>query len=81
MQTLSAWTSLTGLSKKGGSGTISGVDACGAAAPVAGVAVASPGYSQNGGSSVPSGSPNIANLGTPAQAAAAIKIDWAGITA
>ena len=40
-----------------------------------------PGYSQNGGGSVPTGSPNILSLGTQAQAAAATKIDWAGISA
>lgn len=80
MNVVSAWTSLTGLTKNGASGTLSGVDNCGSASAVAGVAVPnSPGYSQNGGSSVPNGSPNILNLGTSAQAAAAVGIDWANI--
>jgi hypothetical protein len=76
-----AWTSLTGLHKNGGSGTISGTDACGAAPPVAGVAVpTSPGYDQNGGSSVPTGSPPIAYpAADPAGFAAIIPIDWDAI--
>lgn len=82
MPTLSAWTSLTGLHKNGGSGTLSGVDNCGVAPGVAGVAVPNvPGYSQNGGSSVPSGSPDILNMGTQAQANAMVTVDWAGIVA
>ena len=80
MPTLAAWTSLTGLKKNGGAGTISGSDNCSALGPVAGVAVpAAPGYQQNGGSSVPSGAPNILDMGTQAEANALIKIDWAGI--
>ena len=74
-----------GLTKNGGSGTLSGTDACGAKPPVAGVAVpnlasdGTPGYGQNGGSSVPTGTPPIAYLGTVTQAADAIDIDWAGV--
>jgi hypothetical protein len=81
-----AWTSITGLKKKGGAGTISGIDQCGIAPSVAGVAVpavsvtGSPGYDQNGGSSVPIGSPPIGVLAaTPAAVAPLIKIDWSGI--
>jgi hypothetical protein len=76
-----AWTSLTGLTKNGGSGTISGVDACGLLPAVGGVAVpTNPGYSQNGGSSVPAGTPNILHLGaTPEAAADSINIDWDAI--
>lgn len=82
MTALAAWTSLTGLLKNGGSGTISGTDYCGQSTAVAGVAVPNaPGYSQNGGSSVPAGSPNILNMGTQVQANAMIKVDWAGIVA
>jgi len=79
------WSSITGLTKNGGTGTLSGTDACGAKPPVAGVAVpntttgGTPGYDQNGGSSVPTGTPPIAYLGTVAQAANAIDIDWAGV--
>lgn len=80
MNVVSAWTSLTGLQKNGGSGTLSGVDNCGGAAAVAGVGVPNtPGYTQNGGSSVPNGTPPILNMGTQAAAAAAVGIDWASI--
>ena len=80
MNVTAAWTSLTGLQKNGGSGTLSGVDNCGTAGAVAGVAVpAIPGYSQNGGSSVPNGSPNILDMGTKAQAATSVGIDWPNI--
>lgn len=41
--------------------------------------VLAPGYSQSGGSSVPNGSPNILTMGTPAQAAATVGVDWANI--
>lgn len=81
MTVLSAWTSLTGMRKTGGSGTISGADACAAQPSVAGVAVATPpGYTQTGGASVPAGTPNIQNLGSSTAAAAAVRIDWLGIT-
>ena len=74
-----AWTSLSGLKKNGGSGTLSGEDQCGGPS-VAGVAVPTvPGYTQNGGASVPEGSPPILSLGTQTQAEAATKIDWNGI--
>lgn len=85
MQVLGAWTSTTGLHKNGGSGTISGVDQCGGS-PVAGVAVPTTaadggaGYSQNGGSSVPNGTPNIAYPAANAAAfAPLIPVDWNGI--
>ena len=82
MPVLAAWTSLSGLMKSGGSGIIGGADNCGVSTPVAGVAVpALPGYVQTGGTSVPSGSPNIANMGTQTQANALVKIDWAGMVA
>jgi hypothetical protein len=86
MQVLSSFTSLTGIQKNGGSGEINGNDNCpaasgGGAPAVAGVAVpANPGYSQNGGSPVPQGSPGISSIGaTATEAAAAVKIDWNGI--
>ena len=80
MNVVAAWTSLTGLQKNGGSGTLSGVDNCASSATVAGVGVPNtPGYSQNGGGSVPNGSPNILNMGTAAAAAASVGIDWANI--
>jgi hypothetical protein len=74
------WTSLTGLTKNGGAGTLSGFDACGDSAAVAGVAVpTNPGYDQNGGASVPVGNPPIKLLGTQAQTNAAVRIDWNAI--
>jgi hypothetical protein len=78
MDVRAAWTSLTGLHKNGASGVISGTDACGVAGAVAGVAVpTNPGYTQNGGSSVPTGTPPILHIGpTPDAAADSIKIDW-----
>lgn len=80
MTTIGAWTSLTGLTKNGSSGTLSGVNQCAGGPNVAGVAVpASPGYSQNGGKTVPTGSPPVDSLGTQQQAANSVKIDWNGI--
>jgi Tfp pilus assembly protein PilX len=78
--TRAAWTSLSGLNKNGGAGTIDGADMCGAAPDAAGVSVPTvPGYVQSGGTSVPAGSPPIDDLGTQAQADSATKIDWDGI--
>lgn len=80
MSVLSSWTSMTGLHKNGASAMGSGVDQCGAAAPVAGVAVpTNPGYTQNGGGTAPQGSPPVLNLGTAPQTDASVKIDWPGI--
>jgi hypothetical protein len=80
MDALAAWTSLGGLVKNGGSGTISGVDNCGDSSNVAGVAVPNtPGYTQSGGSSVPNGDPNILNMGSQVAANSMIDINWVGI--
>ena len=86
IQVQSAWTSITGLNKNGGSGTLSGTDACGAVPAVSGVAVPTTaadggaGYDQNGGSSVPSGTPPIGNLGAnPAAAADNVNVNWNSI--
>jgi hypothetical protein len=80
MPAIAAWTSLSGLLKNGGSGTIAGADNCGSSTPVAGVAVPNvPGYVQNGGSSVPSGSPGILNMGLQSQANGMVEVDWTGI--
>ena len=80
MGTLSAFASLTGISKTGASGTFSGADQCAAAASVAGVAVPTPpGYTQNAGASLPTGSPAIRNLGPQSTAADSVTIDWSGI--
>lgn len=80
MPALAAWTSLSGLLKNGGMGTITGLDNCGGSMPVAGVAVPNvPGYVQMGGSSVPSGSPPIMDLGTQSQANGSVGIKWADL--
>jgi hypothetical protein len=80
MNVLSGWTSLSGIQKNGGSGTLSGIDNCGVNPDVAGVAVpTNPGYTQNGGGPVPTGTPPILNLGTQAQSNASVMIDWDGI--
>jgi hypothetical protein len=80
MNVRAAWTSLSGLRKNGGSGTLSGTDVCGAMPNVSGVAVpTSPGYTQNGGASVPSGTPPIKDLGPQPASDDSVNIDWAGI--
>lgn len=77
-----AWTSLSGIRKNGGSGVISGADACGALPAVGGVAVSTPpGYTQTGGTSVPAGNPPIKNLGTPPASNDSARVDWAGVLA
>jgi hypothetical protein len=82
MPALAAWTSLSGILKNGAMGTISGADNCGGSAPVAGVAVPNaPGYVQTGGSSVPSGSPPILNMGSQSAANGAVGVDWVTILA
>ncbi len=86
MNVYGAWTSLTGLNKNGGSGTLAGADQCGVMPDVAGVAVpttaadAGPGYDQNGGGSVPTGTPAIAYpAATPAAFGTVLQLDWPSI--
>ncbi|MGD8277530.1 MAG: hypothetical protein PVH00_05865, partial [Gemmatimonadota bacterium] len=79
MQVLSAWTSLTGLTKNGTAGTITGVDNCGVMPDVAGIAVPDGGYTQTGGTSVPTGTPPISYLGTPSETSDSVNIDWDAI--
>lgn len=77
-----AWTSLSGIHKNGGAGTIDGVDECGALPAVAGVAVpTTPGYTQSGGTSVPTGNPPIRDLGSPPASNDSARVDWAGVLA
>ena len=77
---VAGWTSLSGLLKNGGSGMLDGADNCGAAKPVAGVAVPTvPGYIQNGGSSVPTGSPGVLDMGSQTNANAMVGINWISI--
>jgi hypothetical protein len=83
MNVVAGWASLTGLDKNGGAGTISGFDEasprCRDGQNVAGVAVPTGGYTQDGGTSVPAGDPPIDNMGTPEQMRDEIDIDWDGI--
>jgi Tfp pilus assembly protein PilX len=76
---VSGWTSLSGLTVKGGSGTISGADSCGANPAVAGAAVPDSAFTQTGNGGVATGSPNVLNLGPLATAVANTHIDWPGI--
>jgi Tfp pilus assembly protein PilX len=78
MNVQAAWLSLSGLVKNG-SGTISGVDQCGAKSNVAGVTVPKGDLSIKGGSFSPTGSPPVDTTETTAQLQAATPIDWAGI--
>ena len=76
-----AFTSLTGFHKPGASGTITGINQCGAGPNVAGVSVPTPpGYTQSGGGTpVPTGTPPIENMGGYQQAANETFINWQGI--
>lgn len=76
MQVLSSWTSLSGLHKNGASGNITGFDACTGNA-VAGVAT--PDSMLTGLDNSISGSPQHLPMGTQANMAAQIKIDWPNI--
>lgn len=76
---VSGWTSLSGLAVKGGAGTITGSDKCGANPTIAGVAVPSGAYSQTGSGGVAQGNPAVKDLGPLDTAAAHTNIDWAGI--
>ncbi len=79
---LSAWTSLTGI-RKNGTGTISGIDACGGP-PKAGLSVPQYGGKADlvvNGGFAPTGSPPYDTTKTFAQESAAVKIDWATVKA
>lgn len=75
-----AFTSLSGIIKNGGAGQFSGVDQCGMLPSVGGVAVpTSPGYTQSGGLSIPTGDPPIKDLGPQPASNDSARIDWAGV--
>ncbi|MGH7444136.1 MAG: hypothetical protein ACREKM_04630, partial [Longimicrobiales bacterium] len=77
MDVRSSWTSLSGIDKNGSSGTMSGIDECGAVGTLAGVSVPTGGYT---GSTDPvEGSPPIEEMGTQADMADQIDIDWNAI--
>ncbi len=79
IKVVSGWTSLSGLQVNGSAGTITGSDKCGKNGTLAGVAVPTGAYTQTGSGGVAVGNPPVLNLGTPAQAAATVNIDWANI--
>src|SRR5688572_660305 len=75
-----AFTGLSGIVKNGGAGMFSGVDQCGMLPSVGGVAVpTSPGYTQSGGLSIPSGNPPIRDLGPSPASNDSARVDWAGV--
>ena len=75
LQVTAGWASLSGLNKAGASGTMTGADACGDSAAVAGVAVnAADGFS--GHTDAVSGDPAIDSI-VPSD----IHLDWNGISA
>lgn len=79
---VAAWTSLSGLSKNGNSGSMSGVDACGVKPPGYGVAVPSGGYSGPTGpiDGSPDNTPRYLGTGGPGgQAKDSANVDWSGI--
>jgi hypothetical protein len=78
------FTSLSGITKNGGSGALSGVDNCGAKAPIPGVAVPNGGYA--GDPTVINGNPDdtpvgMGTGGIGGTAKDQVGIDWAGIMA
>jgi hypothetical protein len=79
MQVLSAWTSLTGLNKKGTAGLLSGIDECGEEAPLAGTTVGKGDIRYSGNPTWAEGSPAIDTVKTAAELADEMKIDWPGI--
>jgi hypothetical protein len=76
---LAGWTSLSGMRKNGTSGTLSGNDACGKKAAVAGVAVPNGQYS--GKTEWLAGSPPLKYLGDQSAANAAVNMNWSDIRA
>lgn len=76
MQVLSSWTSLSGVQKNGVSGSISGFDAC-SGNSVAGVAT--PNGMLTGTETPIMGNPPHDSMGTVAEMAAQIEIDWVNI--
>ncbi len=78
MQVLSAWTSISGLTKNGNAGIIDGNDQCGVKAAVAGVTSDRNDVVVSGGWQ-PSGNPPWDTSQTQAQLEARMKIDWNSI--
>jgi hypothetical protein len=79
VQVLSAWTSLTGLTKQGTAGLLSGVDECGEMPTIAGTTVGKGDLHYSGQPTWAEGHPAIDTTKTSAQLAADMKIDWGSI--
>lgn len=79
MQVLSSWTSLSGLHKNGTSGNITGYDATGCAGTGDVAGVATPDSMLTGKDASISGDPQHDEMGTVAEMAAQIEIDWVNI--
>lgn len=75
---MAAIASLSGVSKQGSSGVISGIDQCGSGANVAGITTDKGDYSTSG-NFTPSGSPPIDTTKTLSQLKTAIGIDWSSV--
>jgi hypothetical protein len=78
MQVLSAWTSLNGLTKNG-TGTISGIDACGVTGPLPGSVIPKGDFVLKGEPATFEGAPPLDTSRTYQQLAAEMRIDWQGI--
>ena len=78
MKVTGAWTSLSGLDKQGGAGTIDGYDQCGQNPAIAGVTVPKGDYTSSGGFQ-PTGNPPLDTSKTLAQLEALVPIDWDAI--
>lgn len=90
MEVRAGWVSLTGVSKSGAAGSISGIDNCGAKGDIASVSVPDdPGFTCTGNNcedglagSGTTGEDSIEDLGdTSADAADSISLDWAAVLA
>ncbi|MDB4907676.1 MAG: hypothetical protein JWO05_2460 [Gemmatimonadetes bacterium] len=77
MNVLSSWTSLSGITKNGNAGNITGVDECGQKATVAGGMTTAGDF--NGDPSAFSGNPPLDQTKNLTQLKAAVQIDWASI--
>jgi hypothetical protein len=81
---VSAWTSLSGMSKQG-TGDISGIDQCGQQASVAGLSVpfntatGKADLNVSGNSFTPTGNPPYDTLSTFSQESSKVKLDWANV--
>ena len=76
---LSAWTSLSGIQKKGTAGVISGVDECGEKADLPGVTIPTGGKLDIDGGWLPTGDPPVDSSNSLEELKQEVGIDWNGI--